>query len=258
MAKRKLKKSFKLKLEKLTLVLLILLFVASLGFVIWYYMLSSQTLTKIEQKKEYYTLSDFGLTKEISKKDYNNNGKDDYADILEGAKKYAEFNPKYKSEYYDTGYPPVEKEGVSADLIWYALKNAGYSLRDMIDQDIINTWGEGIYYIDTRDYNIDFRRVSNQERFLIRYAKSLTTDIYDTKSFMPGDIITFDYSNHIAIVSDKYNINGVPYIIHNYDSKQKQKEENVLETIDMKVTGHYRFEYNEKIEKLISSRGKNE
>ena len=70
---------------------------------------------------------------------------------------------------------------------------------------------------------------------------------------MPGDILIFDYDEYAAIVSDKYNKNGVPYIISNRSDKQKQKEENILEKTDMTLTGHYRFEYNKKIEKLINS-----
>ena len=69
---------------------------------------------------------------------------------------------------------------------------------------------------------------------------------------MPGDIVTFDDSAHIAMISDKYNINGVPYLIQNRDETQKQKEEDRLETTEMKVTGHYRFTYTDKIEKLIN------
>ena len=69
---------------------------------------------------------------------------------------------------------------------------------------------------------------------------------------MPGDIISFDYSAHIAMISDKYNVNGVPYLIQNRDETQKEKEEDRLEETDMVVTGHYRFEYNEEIQELIN------
>ena len=69
---------------------------------------------------------------------------------------------------------------------------------------------------------------------------------------MPGDIVTFDNSAHIAMISDKYNINGVPYLIQNRDETQKQKEEDRLETTEMKVTGHYRFTFNGDIKKLMN------
>lgn len=73
---------------------------------------------------------------------------------------------------------------------------------------------------------------------------------------MPGDIITFDYSAHIAMISDKYNENGVPYVIQNRDETQTEKEENRLEETDMEVTGHYRFEHSEKLQKLINNMNK--
>ena len=69
---------------------------------------------------------------------------------------------------------------------------------------------------------------------------------------MPGDILVFDNGDHIAMTSDKYNANGVPYLIQNRDETQKQKEEDRLEKTDMKVTDHYRFEYNNKIKDLIN------
>ncbi len=122
----------------------------------------------------------------------------------------------------------------------------------MMDKDIEETYKKGNYNIEIVDQNIDFRRVINQEVFFQRYAESLNTDIYAIGEFMPGDIVTFDNSAHIAMISDKYNINGVPYLIQNRDKTQKQKEEDRLETTEMKVTGHYRFTYTDKIEKLIN------
>ena len=37
--------------------------------------------------------------------DKDNDGIDDYSDILEGAKKFIKSEPKYKSKYYNGGYP---------------------------------------------------------------------------------------------------------------------------------------------------------
>ena len=67
------------------------------------------------------------------------------------------------------------------------------------------------------------------------------------------------YKNHTIelvvdklVISDKYNENGVPYLIQNRDETQKEKEEDRLEITEMEVTGHYRFTYNEKLANLIS------
>lgn len=253
MAKKKIKKKAKIIIQVLVLIILLGALVIIGKEAYEYHKIDSQKLVPINNEKEYYNTSDFGFLRLRSKKDYNKNGKDDYLDILEGEKKYAEFNPKYKSEYYDGGYPPVEKEGVCTDVIWYALKNAGYNLKDMIDKDIRNTRKKKVYYIEIVDSNIDFRRVVNQEIFFTRYAKILDNDMYNIGEFMPGDILTFDDSEHIAMVSDKYTKDGVPYIIQNRSDNQKQKEENRLVDTDMEITGHYRFEYTDKIQKLIDS-----
>ena len=57
----------------------------------------------------------------------------------------------------------------------------------------------------------------------------------------------------MTFLKDKYTKEGIPYII-NHREKQKEKEENKIETIDMKITGHYRFEYNKKLQELIYSK----
>ena len=251
MARRKLKKKVKRTLQAFVLVVLLAVLAVVGNEAFKYHKVDSQKLEPISQKKSYYSLSDFGYVPLKSKKDYNSNGKDDYADFLKAEKDFAMFNPKYKSDYYAGGYPPIKKEGVSSDLIWYAFKEAGYDLKSMVSKDISKNKKK--YYASVSDENIDFRRVANLDVFFTRYAKELTTDMYRVGEFMPGDILVFDYDEHIAMVSDKYTKNGVPYIISNSDTKQKKKEENILEKTALTITGHYRFEYNKKIERLINS-----
>lgn len=259
MAKRRLKKKYKTIIKVFILLVSLIILIFAIKETFNYYKIDNQKLKPLEISKNYYNISDFGYIRLSSDQDYNNNGKDDYLDYLEASKNFAKFNPKYKSDYYSSGYPEIEKEGVSADLIWYALQNAGYNLKDMIDQDIKNDIKGQIYNIAVRDSNIDFRRVFNQEIFLKRYAKVLDNDIYQVGNFMPGDILSFDDLSHIAIVSDKYTKEGIPYIIHNANNNQKQKEENILEKTGMELTGHYRFQYSNKIQELINSIGvKNE
>ena len=50
------------------------------------------------------------------------------------SEKYIETKPKYKSEYYETGYPNGEY-GVCTDVIGFALKNAGYNLMELVNDD---------------------------------------------------------------------------------------------------------------------------
>lgn len=250
-AKLKLKKKIKKFLNKLYLSLAVILILLFLGLLSNYYLTINKNLKPISSEKDYYNISDFGFIREISPKDYDNDGIDDYTDILNGEKIVAKINPKYVNEYYAGGYPP-ETEGVCTDVIWRSLKEAGYSLKDMISQDIRDEYDKKTYNISIIDDNIDFRRVLNQEIFFQRYAEVLDTDIYKVGDLMPGDILVFNDSEHIAMVSDKYNKNGIPYLIQNRDSSQKETEEDRLEETDMIVTGHYRFKYNDKIQELIN------
>ncbi len=256
MGKRKKKKKLK-RSVKISILVIILIVFALVGKTTYEYHKSlNQKLEYEEQEKEYYTLSDFGLINEKTGNDQNNNGKDDIEDILEGEQKMIKINPKYISKYYENGYAP-ETEGVCTDLVWYCFNNAGYDLKKLISKDIENTRKKKIYYIDKVDQNIDFRRVGNQKTFFMRYAETLGTDMYDIGDFMPGDIVTFDNSDHIAMIGEKYNKNGVPYLVQNRDSSQKQTEENRLEKTDMKITGHYRLKYTEDLKKLIEQTNKN-
>lgn len=244
--KKKLKKQVKYSIWAVLIVIILLTGVVGVR----YYHDFTMDLVPSKEKKDYYTISDFGLINEKAANDLNNNGLDDIEDIIIGERKIIEINPKYINKYYDNGYAP-ENEGVCTDVIWYAFNKAGYDLKKLISQDIENTKKKNTYGVLYPDQNIDFRRVVNQEIFLMRYGETLDTDMHDIGDFMPGDILTFDNSDHIAMVGEKYNKNGVPYLVQNRDATQKETEEDMLEKNDMKVTGHYRFKYSKELQKLI-------
>lgn len=48
------------------------------------------------------------------------------------------------------------------------------------------------------------------------------------------------FENHIGIVSDRRNKNGVPYIIHHNDPWQSAYEQDILEK-RTDIVGHYRI-----------------
>lgn len=169
-----------------------------------------------------------------SKVDKDNDGIDDQMDILQGALVYIDSHPKYKSKYYQTGYPDDEY-GVCTDVVAYALKNAGYDLRTLVDEDIENNPDN--YNIDNPDKNIDFRRVRNLKIYFSHTAISLTTDIDEIEEWQGGDIVIF--KNHIGIVSERRNENGVPYVIHHNSPWQKTYEQDILEKRE-DIEGHYR------------------
>ena len=175
--------------------------------------------------------------------DYDNDGIDDYTDILMGAKKEALNRPKYKSAYYNGGYPP-DDEGVCTDVIWRSLKEAGYNFKDLIDEDIKNNLESYPRVGGNPDPNIDFRRVLNHRVFFERNTISLTKDIKDISSWQPGDIVVFG-NDHVAIISDIRNKKGIPYIIHN--ASQLKREENTFEkwAKNRGISGHFRFSIKE-------------
>lgn len=194
-----------------------------------------------------YSAEDFNIETVESPEDFNGNGRDDYADLILGARADAENHPKYDGRYWENAYPP-DDIGVCTDVVWRAFKNAGYSLRDMVDRDIAKR-PEAYPNIEKADNNIDFRRVVNLKIFFDEYAQTLTTDTSDIAQWQPGDIVIFKDDKHIGIVSDKRNCDGVPYIIHN--AGQPKREEDYLKRAT--VTSHYRFDASRVDEDILAA-----
>lgn len=183
----------------------------------------------------YYSAEEFGITTLLAATDFNQNGVDDYTDIMLGALQDAENKPRYNGQYWETGYPP-DNIGVCTDVVWRAFKNAGYSLRSMVDNDIAAR--PEAYSISAPDSNIDFRRVSNLHVFFKQYAIALTLDFREIEQWQPGDIVIFRDDAHIGIVSALRNRDGVPYLLHN--GGQSARIDNYLPSAE--ITGHYRFD----------------
>ena len=173
-------------------------------------------------------------------------------DILVGAKERTSHSVLYISKYYsDNEGKPPDHEGVCTDLFWRALEPAQIDIQELIYQDMkkneqeypLSLWG-----MDAPDRGIDFRRVPNIEVYLKRYAKSLTLEVNECdfdnlKEWQPGDIVIFKLdrkgpSDHIAIVSDKRESNGVPYLIHNYGVGEVER---AGLTRFGEIVGHYRI-----------------
>ncbi len=169
-----------------------------------------------------------------SASDRDGDGVDDQTDILQGALQYVSGRPKYKSRYYETGYPD-DGYGVCTDVVAQAMKGAGYDLMELVAADIAAHPED--YEVPEPDSRIDFRRVRNLQVYFARTAASLTTDPFAVEEWQGGDIVLF--KSHMGIVSDRRNERGVPYVIHHNDPWQKAYEEDILEDRD-DITGHYR------------------
>lgn len=184
-----------------------------------------------------YTAADFGIPVAVSPVDFNGNGVDDYADLVLGARQDAKNHPRYDGAYQPGGYPP-EDIGVCTDVVWRAFRQAGYSLRDMVDADIAAR-PAAYPQITEPDPDIDFRRVPNLHCFFAAYGQSLTCDTTQIDQWQPGDIVIFGRDTHIGIISDRRNRDGRAYVIHN--GGQPKREEDYFARND-RVTAHYRFD----------------
>ena len=155
--------------------------------------------------------------------DYDSDGLDDYTDILNGAKDFISKKPKYKSKYYDGGYPTDEYR-VCTDIIWYALKNAGYDFKTLIDEDIKNNKDEydeikvkynldknstdylimKKIYGDYSDFDSKVMESWNMSTFRRRYVmtKDIRVVILDTLDVNVIDILKYVYENYKNIKYD--------------------------------------------------------
>lgn len=186
---------------------------------------------------KYYYNKDFNIETYISSIDKDNDGIDDQTDILNNVRNYIATKPKYKSKYYGTGYPDDEY-GVCVDVVAFGLKDAGYDLMELVNEDVKNNREN--YNIEIIDKNIDFRRVGNLNIYFKNNSISLTTDLKKIEEWQGGDIIVF--KDHIGIVSDKRNRKGILFLIHHMGVTQINYEEDVLELYGQDyIIGHYRI-----------------
>ena len=110
-----------------------------------------------------YSNDYFNIKTYTSNIDKDSDGIDDQTDILNSVKAYLKTKPKYKSKYYSTGYPN-DNYGVCTDVVSFALIGAGYDIRELVNEDILENRDK--YNIKTIDKNIDFRRVNNLKMHL--------------------------------------------------------------------------------------------
>ena len=215
--------------KKILIILLVIFLLGTLAFI------GFKIYTGKIGNKAKYDNSYFGIKTYQSKIDKDNDGIDDQTDILNNVRKYIATKPQYESKYYAGGYPD-DSYGVCTDVVAFGLRDAGYDLRELVNEDIKNNPDK--YNIDVRDKNIDYRRVKNLLIYFQNNSINLTTDINDIKNWQGGDIVVF--STHIGIVSDKRNKKGIPYVIHHERPYQEEYEEDILGSKKNDIKGHFR------------------
>jgi uncharacterized protein YijF (DUF1287 family) len=188
----------------------------------------------------------FNVLENFSEVDNNNNGVSDPLDIVNGAYNEVLNKTKYESNYYSGGFPP-DSEGVCTDVIWRGFNAAGINLKNLIDEDISSNTTLYSRVQGMPDTNIDFRRVPNQDVFFSRHCLSLTTEIKarnaeNLEEWQPGDIVVFTVGyEHIGIISNKRDKNGIPYVIHNTRPHATTMK---LSWFKSPIHAHYRWKFN--------------
>ena len=149
--------------------------------------------------------------------------------LIIGIISYWIFKPSYSAE--DFGIRTIRSD---------TDKDAGYLLKEMVDEDIAQNVESYSRVNGKPEPNIDFRRVPNLKVYFERNHITLTTDLNEIAEWQPGDIVVFG-KTHIGIISDKRNSKGIPYLIHN--GGQPNREEDILELYNEfeHISGHYRF-----------------
>ena len=193
--------------------------------------------------------------------------------IVEGAYNEVANNTAYNTDMLDTYVPPTyrdgknvgksvypngdvnPKEGVCADLVVRALRNAGLDLQQSVHMDVVSN--KKRYGVHTPDKYIDQRRVWILNTYFKRNWQTLTTELDNPKDWRPGDVIVWDIGSknhlHIGIAGKEKRPDGFPHVIHNMryiplTFAGKTIEQDVLEgpklfgnTLqEWKIIGHYR------------------
>ena len=238
-----------MKKTKVIVILVGLLVICSIAAIVvrkFQYNKSNNELnSQIEEITDKVPINKVDVPDESSKVDKNENGIADPIDIVNSARKEAEQKTIYKDAYYVGGYPP-EGEGVCTDVIWRGFKSINVSIKDLIDKDIKENVAQYKGVNGKVDPNIDFRRVLNQDVFFKKNCIQLTTefkkeDINNLKEWQPGDIIVFiEGYEHIAIISDQRDEDGIPYVIHNSHPCASEAK---LSWFYNPIHGHYRWKY---------------
>ncbi len=179
----------------------------------------------------------FGIERYQSITDRDNDGIDDQSDIYAATLSYLATKPKYKSKYYANGGYPDDQYGVCTDVVAFALRDAGYDLRELVDADIAAA-PDAYPDIEKADKDIDFRRVRNLSVYFKRHTTTLTTDLNDIDEWQAGDIVIFP--KHIGIVSEKRDRKGRPYLLHLANPFQVTYEA-PLSAYENTITAHHRI-----------------
>lgn len=169
--------------------------------------------------------------------DRDADGIPDPLDVLVGGKKLVANGAGYTQDYFPLSYPggdaPRDK-GSCTDVVVRALRNAGVDLQQELYEDIKRA-PKAYPMVKKRDPNIDHRRVRTLLPWFKRHFAAHGVDPKNADDpFRPGDIIFMDTiesragADHIGVVSDVRNADGVPLVINNWTDGFSDAEMDLL------------------------------
>jgi uncharacterized protein YijF (DUF1287 family) len=170
-------------------------------------------------------------------KDRDGDGIPDPLDILIGAKKTVLNADAYTEGYVDITYPMGDVPrtmGVCTDVVIRAVRNAGVDLQQALHQDIKKSPRSYPMVRGNGNPDIDQRRVATLLPYFKRHWSQRSARLDDPDDpLRPGDVIFMDTlprsgPDHIGILSDRVDDQGLPLVINNWTNGTVTAEMDLL------------------------------
>ena len=169
--------------------------------------------------------------------DADKDGIPDPLDLLVGAKKTVLNADAYTEGYVTIRYPmgDVPREmGVCTDVVIRAVRNAGIDLQKALHDDIRRAPRAYPMVKGKGNPHIDHRRVATLLPYFKRHWQQRSAKLDDPDDpLRPGDVIFMDTlprsgPDHIGILSDRTNSDGLPLVINNWTNGTVTAEMDLL------------------------------
>jgi len=182
-------------------------------------------------------------------RDRDRDGLPDALDVLMGARKTVLNADAYTEGYVSLPFPRGDVPrtmGVCTDVIVRALRNAGLDLQAEVHADIRRAPRAYPMVKGRGNASIDHRRVKTILPWFVRHMDARRPALDDPADpLRPGDIVFMDTfpsksgPDHIGILSDRTNADGLPLVINNWTNGTVTAEMDLLAWVP--VTHRFRM-----------------